>query len=131
MRDQLKTGYMGAEDQETFLTWVNSSPKNEWDSGVLKYPTLRVICAYNGRPVSFLPVHDALVMESIAVNKDAGDLERAQALRDLTKAAELHASARGMRELYFICTDEDVLKIAKNHGFEQVEFPVLRMRLGR
>lgn len=131
MREQLKIGYMEKGDQETFVSWVNSTPNNLWDKEVLEYPTLRIICAYNGQPVAFLPVQNALMLESLAVSDKAALLDKAQAFRDLVKAAELHASSGNQREMYFICKDEDVLKIAEGHGFERIEFPVVRMRLKR
>ncbi|HEX8838460.1 MAG TPA: hypothetical protein VF748_16070 [Candidatus Acidoferrum sp.] len=129
MREQLKVGYLRDEDQRTFIEWVNSTPGNLWDPSVLKYPTLKVICAYNGAPVAFLPVQQVLMLESLAVSEKAPLLDKAQAFRDLVKAAELHASSTKLRELYFICKDEDVLKVAEGHGFERIEFPVVRMRL--
>ena len=129
MREQLKVGYLRDGDQKTFIEWVNSTPNNLWDDAVLKYPTLRIICAYNGAPVAFLPVQQALILESLAVSDIAPLLDKAQAFRDLVKAAELHASAQQMRELYFICKDETVLKLAEGHGFERIEFPIVRLKL--
>lgn len=129
MREQLKIGYLRDEDQRTFIEWVNSTPGNLWDQDVLKYPTLQVICAYNGRPVAFLPMQQAMMLESLAVSEKAPLLDKAQAFRDLVKAAELTASAKGIRELYFICRDDNVLKIAEGHGFERIVFPLVRMKL--
>ena len=129
MRQQLKIGYLREEHQKTFIDWVNSTANNLWDPTVLSYPTLRVIAAYNGAPVAFLPVQQTLMLESLAVSDKAELLDKAQAFRDLVKAAELHASGLNLREMYFICKDEAVLKIAEDHGFQRIEFPVVRMKL--
>jgi len=53
----------------------------------------------------------------------------AQALRDFTKAAELMASTQNIRELYFLCRDDALIAMAKNHGYEEMPFKVLRMKL--
>lgn len=126
---QLKVGYLRDEDQKTFIEWVNSTPNNLWDKDVLSYPTLRVICSYGDSPVAFLPVQQPLMLESLAVSVTARDLDKAQSFRDLVKAAELHASSVQAREMYFICKDEAVLKIAEGHGFERIDFPLVRMKL--
>lgn len=124
---QLKMGYMRPEERETFIKWVNKTPGNLYDPGILNYPTLRVLTSYNGEPVAFLPMQQALFLESLAVKEPR--IENAQAFRDLVKGAEQHASSLGIRELYFLCRDERVISIAENHGFERVPYPLTRMKL--
>ena len=124
---QLKIGYMRPEERETFVEWVNKTPGNLYDPGILNYPTLRVLTSYNGEPGAFLPMQQALFLESLAVKEPR--IENAQAFRDLVKGAEQHASSLLIREIYFGCRDESVLKIALNHGFEEVPFKVVRMKL--
>lgn len=126
---QLKVRYITPDDQKKFIEWVNSTPNNLYDSGVLAYPTLNVLCSYNDSPVAYLPVQQALFLESLAVKQGASPLETGQAFRDLVKGAELHASSIGIKELYFLCKDENVLKVAENHGFERIPWPLVRMKL--
>lgn len=131
MRQQLKVRYINQEDQKTFLEWVNTTANNLYDPDILKYSTLNVFCSYNGEPVAYLPVQQALLLESLAVKPGAPPIETAQAFRDLVKAAQVHASKLGIKELYFVCKDENVVQVAKNHGFEvfPVEWQVVRMKL--
>lgn len=131
MRTQLKVGYLrnDQEDQEKFIELVNNSPGNLWDKDILTYPTLSILRSYdgNGRRV-YLPVQQVLMLESVAVEQPPAK-GNAEALRDLVKAAQLHASRFGIRELMFISRDERVLKIAEGHGFERIEWPVTRLKL--
>lgn len=70
-----------------------------------------------------MPVQRALVLESIGPNANA------QAVRDLTKAAELVASSHGIKEMYFLDGKGGIGELAKRHGFEELKYRVLRMRL--
>lgn len=126
---QLQIGYMRPEQQKEFVEWVNNTPENLFDRDILVYPTLSVLCSYNGSPVAYLPTQQALFLESLAVKQGASPMDTAQAFRDLVKGAELHASNKGIREMYFLCKDENVLKIAEHHGFERVPYPLVRMKL--
>lgn len=126
---QLKTGYITTQDQPKFIELVNSTANNLYDPDVLTYPTLRILKSYNSHPVAFLPMQQALMLESLAVEPESSLMDRGQAFRDLVKGAQLHASSLGIKELYFLCKDENVLKVAEGHGFERVEYPVVRMKL--
>lgn len=124
---QLKIRLAQPEESAQIVNWLNANPSNDFDPNILQYPTLQVICAYNGKPVSYLPVHRALVLESVAVSPDASELDKAQALRDLVKAAQLMASAHQIKELYFMVSDPMISNIAEQHGFEVTT--VCRMKL--
>ena len=127
--NELKLRVALPKDTKTIVEWLNADPKNLFDPNILEYPTLRVLCAYNGAPVAFLPTQKALFLESMAINPKASDLERAQALRDLVKGAELLASSDGIKEIYLFGEDERVLQIAEKRGFERLPWPLLRMKL--
>ena len=127
--EQLKVKLAGPEDAAQVVEWLNANKGNLFDPSILKYPTLRILCAYNGAPVAYLPTQRALILESIAVNPSAPDLDRAQALRDLVKGSQVIASSEGIRELYLFGQDERVLKIAERHGFERLPWPILRLKL--
>lgn len=126
---ELKLRVAVPEDTEKIVEWLNANPRNLFDPDILKYPTLRVLCAYNGAPVAFLPTQKALFLESLAVNPQANDLERAEALRDLVKGAQLLASSDGIKEIYLFGEDKTVLDIAEKRGFERLPWPLLRMKL--
>lgn len=127
---QLKLRMARAEDAEEIAEWLLRTEGNLFDPTVLEYPTFRAISSYDGDGnVAHLPSQQALLLESLAVKPGGSLLDAAQAFRDLVKAQMLLASSFGIRELYFICKDENVLKVAEGHGFERIEFPVVRMKL--
>ena len=126
---QLKVKLAGPEDTEKLAQWLVSTPENLFDPRILQYKTLRTLCSYDGSPIAFLPTQRALFLESLAVNPAASLIDTAQAFRDLVKGSELLASSDGIREIYFICKDEDVLKVAESHGFERIQYPVVRLKL--
>lgn len=145
---QLKIRYITQEDQKTFLEWVNTTAQNLYDPDILKYPTLKVLCSYNGHPVAYMPFQQTLMLESLAVKPNVSPIETGQAFRDLVKGAELHASGLGIKEMYMACKDYRVIKVAEAHGFDILSdkdengktrfdangnvlglWPVLRMRL--
>jgi len=127
---QLKLRFASPEDAATLLEWLQANPENDFDKDILQYPTLQVVCAYSDEgPVAYLPVQKALVLESTARVPGISDADSAQALRDFTKAAELMASAQGIREIYFLCKDDRLAAMARGHGYEELPWKTLRMKL--
>ena len=130
MSDQTKLRYATPEDAPQITEWLNSTQGNLYDPDVLTYPTLRVLCAYNGNgPSVYLPAQTALVLESLAVKPGTPPIESARAFRDLVKGMELLASSLGVKELYFMCSDKNVISLAESHGFTRMENTCLRMKL--
>lgn len=129
MREQLKLKFAEASDVPQVVEWLNRTRNNEFDPAILRYPTLRVLCAYNGVPVGYLPTQQALVLESLGLNPALSAQEHGQAIRDLVKGSELLASSLGIKEILFLGTDDAVNSIAGHHGFEEVKYKVYRMRL--
>jgi hypothetical protein len=126
--EQLKLKLASPEEAAEISEWLKLTP--EFDAGILKYPTFRIITSYGSKGnVAHLPSQQVLMLESVAPRPEATDLEKAQALRDLVKASELLASSFGLKEILFFGTDESVVKIAQEHGFEQIPWPVMRLRL--
>ena len=130
MSEQLKLKFAATEDAKMILAWLHLNGRNGFDGSILEYPTVQYLCAYgDAGPVVYLPTQKAVVLESVARKPGLDAVTCAQALRDLVKGAELEASSRGIRELYFIGSDPDVMAMAEKHGFERIEYPVLRMKL--
>ena len=126
---QLKIKLAGPEDAASLIEWLNTTKKNLFDPTILQYPTLRTLCSYDGQPIAYLPTQRALFLESLAVNPVASLMDRAQAFRDLVKGSQLLAASDGIRELYMLCEDEAVLKVAESHGFERLPYPSVRLKL--
>lgn len=128
---QLKLRFAQMEDAAQIVEWINANPKNEFDPGILKYPTLRVLCSYEdpGRPVCYLPFHRVFMLESVAQDPLATKLTVAQAVRDFTKAVELVSSAEGIHEIYFLGGADGMGELAASNGYEELPYKVYRMRL--
>ncbi len=127
---QLKLRIARPEDADEMGDWLLKTPNNLFDPAILNYPTFRAISSYGGEGnIAHLPSQQAMVLESLAVKPGTPPIAAAQAFRDLVKAMELLASSFGIREMYFICKDENVVRIAEGHGFERITFPVVRMKL--
>ena len=122
---QLKLRYARPDEAPKILEWLQSNPNNYFAKEILGYPSLRILCAYEegGEPVAYLPIHNVLMMESIALNPNASPLNVAQALRDLTKSCELIADAAGIREVMFLGGHGGVGEMAGSgrHSFEEVK----------
>lgn len=127
---QLKLRFSRPEDRPKILEWLKANPDNGFDPDILGYPTLQVLCAYSDEgPVAFLPIQTAIVLESTARMPGITDVDSAQALRDCTKAAELLASAQHIREIYFLAKEPKLIEMAKNHGYEEMPWTPMRMKL--
>lgn len=122
--------FAGDGDANQIVDWLNKTASNQFDPAILKFPTLRVLCSYNGTgPVSYLPFHRVLMLESVAANPEASLRDRVQAVRDFTKGVELLASAEGIKEIYFLDGGGGLGEMATHHGYELLPFKVYRMKL--
>lgn len=121
--------FASGSESETIKDWMRRTP--EADLGILDYPTCTVLASENGAgPIAYLPAHTALMIESVAMNPNAiNSLAKAEALNDLMKAMFLLASGVGIKEVYFLNTDEKIAKLAKKRGFEELPFKLLRLKL--
>lgn len=126
-----KLRFMSKDDQPRFLEFFNATPENLCDPDILSYPSLRVLCAYDDQSgaEAFLPQQDVTMLESLAVKPGLSPLDAAKAFKDLVKASEVVASSKGHKEMYFVCKDENVIGMAKRHGFEELPWKVCRMKL--
>jgi hypothetical protein len=123
---ELKMGFVPVNDP-TAREWLDAVP--EFDARVLSYPSTSMLCSYNSHPVGFLPIQKAVILESLAMDPNASDLMKSKAMSDLCKGAGLAASADGIREIYFMATDESMVKVAEKRRFERIKWPVFRVRL--
>lgn len=126
---QLKVRFGRPEDAAQIVNWLAGNSGNSFDPDILKYPTLRTLCAYNGSPVAYLPSQQALVLESYAPKPGLSEEESALALRDLVKGMELLASSLNIREIYFLDGDNGVAGMAVRHGFEELPMKIYRLKL--
>lgn len=125
--NELKLKFVPVDEE--VKSWLSTTRNNDLDPAIFRYPTLRVLCAYDGEAEAYLPTQLAVVLESLALKPGIDAHRYVEAIRALVKGVTLNASSLGVKEIYFIATDEDVLQVALRHGFEKIEHPVLRMRL--
>jgi N-acetylglutamate synthase-like GNAT family acetyltransferase len=130
-RNQIWVRPVRQDDLETLVKWLHETPNNLFDRDVLRYPETTVLCAHDAKPVMYLPVQVAAVLESIAHKPDATPLEMAEALKETLKVITYLCKQRGIHEIYFLCKDEDVVKLATRHGFEEMPWKTLRLKLDK
>ena len=118
-------------DIEPVIDWCQAnSERNAFDRDVLTYPATKVLAAHdNGTVFCYLPVQGAAVFESVGPNPDATPLQVAASLVEMVKGGCLMAYANGMREAYFLSSDEITGEGAKKLGFEELPYTVYRKRL--
>jgi hypothetical protein len=127
---QLKLKFAEPQDSAQVVNWLNACDGNEFDPGILKYPTLRVFCAYSEEGnEAYIPFHRVLMLESFAPRPGLERSLTAQAMRDFLKGVELVASMEGVREIYFLNADERVGAMAAANGCEEIPYKVYRMKL--
>lgn len=130
MREQLKLKYAEPEQADEIGRWLLATKGNMFDPAILTYPSLRVLCSYNGSgPCAYLPMQTALMLESVALKPGLDSQLAAQAFRDLVKGATFVGSQLKINELYFLSTHDELKRMAENHGFEEIEWAAMRMKL--
>jgi hypothetical protein len=97
--------------------WFTHTPDNLFDPDIARYPETTVLCATDGKPLVFMPIQVASILESLAVKPGASPAEVARSLELLIKSVALLSGGKGIHELYFLCHDPNVIKLAKRHGF--------------
>jgi N-acetylglutamate synthase-like GNAT family acetyltransferase len=120
------------EDQEAFVDWsARNLARNQFDLDILNYRQTVILCAHDGKPLLFMPVQLAIMLESLAPRPESSDLQRAAAIKELIHAIVLLAKSAGMGELYFVSKDQDIIDLAQRHGFEEAPGTVLRLKVDK
>jgi len=104
--------------------------ENLFDPDVLSYPHTVVLVAHDGEPLLYMPVQLTATLESLAPRPGATPREMAEALKQMVKAVAFLSHGKGIKEVYFVCKDPDVVELAKRHGFEEMP-TTLRLKLNQ
>jgi hypothetical protein len=121
-----------AKDAELFTEWAKASAQiNLFDPDVMSYPSTVTLVAHSDQPEVFMPLQTTVTLESLAPRPGISPLTEAVALRELIHAAALMAHMAKVKELYFLCKDDRVIELAKRHGFEELPFTTLRLKLDK
>jgi hypothetical protein len=100
------------------------------DPAVYDYPTCRtLVVEKDGEQKLMNSFHLVIVQEALAPQPDISPKDHALALRALNDYLKKLAQLSGVKEIWFGCKDERVIKFAERHGFEVLNFPVLRMKV--
>lgn len=124
-----------AEKDEPYKEWLKANEtRNGFDPQVLDYPCTKILAAHtNGTVFAYMPVQSVPVLESIGPNPEASPLAVATAVMEMTKGAALMGHGAGMREMFFLGSDENTAAAAKGLGFEDLTekfgYHVFRARL--
>lgn len=118
-------------DIEPVIDWCQTnSGRNAFDRDVLTYPATKVLAAHNnGTVYAYMPIQGAAVLESIGPNPEANPVQVAASIVEMVKGACLMAYANGMREAYFLASDDITAEAAGMMGFEELPYRVYRKRL--
>lgn len=110
-----------AKDIEKLDARLRETPDNLFDPDILTYPEkLQFFCARSTKPLVFLPVQNCLMLESLAVEPGATELEVAKSLEVLIKYIVGKALEHKYNEMYFLCRDPRVSAYAERHSFERL-----------
>lgn len=99
---------------------LRTTPDNLFDADILNYrDKLKFYCARTeGRPVLHMPVQNILMLDSLAVEPDATEMEVAKAIAVLMQFIIGKAIEQGYNEILFMVRDKSVATYAERHGFE-------------
>lgn len=101
------------------VTWLMAGKEaNSFDLGILDYPTLEVV---KSGDICYLPWHGGAILESVGFRPSATPREKLEATVSAVRAIEQKAAEMGIRELYFMSSDDRTDEAAAKHlGFEKV-----------
>lgn len=106
-------------DAQNFVEWQESTELNLFDPTIATYPSLRTLAVdIDGAPVSYVPFHPVIAVESIGHKPNLSPRENAYALRKIQNALEELARTYGMAEIWWQCADPTLIELAKRHGYE-------------
>lgn len=131
-RKDIQIRPLGPGDIDQLLQWMNRiADKNLFDPEVLLYKSTATLVAENEKVVLYAPLQTVVILESLAPNPEASELDVAVALRKVVDGVSLLSRLNGLSEVYFLSKDETVNRLAEHHGFERLDIPVLRLKLNK
>ncbi len=119
------------DDAGRIVAWSAANiERNGLDVDVLGYPTTEIACAENGEgPVYYLPMQVVVMLESAAPKPGTDKHTRAVALHAIVGSMLKQMTEKGIREVYFVGTDEETNRYAEQLGFRKVPWPVYKVKL--
>lgn len=120
------------KDSSDYIDWLYSaSDVNLVDTKVYSYPTCNtLVVEKNGEPVLMNSFHLVAMQEALAPKPGLPPMDEARALKILFDTVKGVAEATGVKEVWFGCKDETLVKFVEGRrGFERVPFPMFRVKI--
>jgi hypothetical protein len=117
------------EEAEKIYEW---SEPYIGDKSRFGFPTAKVFCSENGKPIQYMLVHVVAMWEGCAPNPDASDGELALGLKHLLDTLKAECQASGIKEIYALMGPDDIELelLALNNGWSELPYKVWRCRVG-
>lgn len=111
------------KDAENFISWIwQARTINCFDPEVLSYPRSCMTMAEDGDGATlYIPIQPVLMFESIAPRPGISPKREALSLWRIGQKLEEVSRDTGLMEQYFLCKDNRVAEICKQHGFTEME----------
>jgi hypothetical protein len=115
-------------ETQQFIEWVKDQP--EFDSETPTYPTSTTLAGYDKeKVVAYITAQRPFVLESLAANPGATDLELASVMREFVQFLVSQSHIQGVGEIYFLESDKNTSEFASNHIFEKLPVSVYRLKI--
>lgn len=116
-------------DTPQLAQWLTETPHNYYDQAVYFYPHTVTLVAASDRNLVYMPIQRTITLESLAVNPDTTNGEKAIAMVELIRTAVYEASLQGVKEIYFVATNPDTAHFAERRKLERIQHPVYRIKV--
>lgn len=118
------------KDAEQFVEWEQRTENNGFDPTIAQYPSLRTLVSeIDGEPALYTPFHPVIVVESLGHRPGITPRQNAISIYRADQAIEQLARSYGMAEVWWMCSDESLIKAAQSRGYEVVKTTVLRKKV--
>lgn len=115
--------------QEAELIKAFAALNSAWDANALPYSYIWCVQYTGDTILGYMPMQRPLMLEAIAFNPIAHDIERARAMQELVQTTITHAYEMGIGEIFFLGSHRVTNEFAVHHGFQLVDMPLYRLRL--
>ena len=124
---------LAAKDDPEAKAWLQANhERNSFDPAVLDYPCTVILKVEDSEKVrGYMPIQNAVMLESIGLNARLSALEAAEAVMNMIAAAIRLGHDIGIRECYFLATDEVTARGAEQMGFEALPYQLYRLKIAK
>ncbi len=111
--------------------WLEANKeRNAFDPDILSYPCTLVLKVEDAEKVrGYMPIQNACMIESIGLNSKLSPMEAAEAVMNMIAAALKLGHDIGLREAYFLSSDEVTARGAEAMGFKKMPYDLYRLKI--